>query len=147
MNHNESIFGERGFLKGSWSNLRVEKHCFKKITTFFKVCHSFLLLWELSITCFFFFKLDIFIYISNDSPFPGFLSISPLSHFPSPFFYNGVPPPKLPTLSTSSPWHSSLYWGSSLGRTKGFSSHRCPTRPSSATYAAGAMGLSLCTIW
>jgi hypothetical protein len=34
-----------------------------------------------------------------------------------------------------------------LHRNKGFSSHWCPTRPSSATYAAGAMGCSMCTLW
>jgi len=43
-----------------------------------------------------------------------------------------------------SPPNIPLHWGvSSLGRTKGFSSHWCPTKPSSATYAAGAMGLSM----
>ena len=36
---------------------------------------------------------------------------------------------------------------SSLLRTNGLSSHWCPTRPSSATYAAGAMGPSMCTFW
>ena len=36
---------------------------------------------------------------------------------------------------------------SNLLRTKGLSSHWCPTRPSSATYAAGAMGLSMYTFW
>jgi len=53
-----------------------------------------------------------------------------------------------------SPTHSCLptlafpYTGaSSLGRTKGFSSHWCPTKPSSATYAAGATGCSMCTLW
>jgi len=34
-----------------------------------------------------------------------------------------------------------LHWFS-LGRTKGFSSHWCPKRPSSATFAAWAIGLS-----
>jgi hypothetical protein len=32
-------------------------------------------------------------------------------------------------------------------RPKGHSSHWCPTRSSSATYGAGAMGLFMCTIW
>jgi hypothetical protein len=36
---------------------------------------------------------------------------------------------------------------SSLQGTKGLSSHWCLTRPSSATYAAGAMGPSICTLW
>ena len=34
----------------------------------------------------------------------------------------------------------------SLHRTKGLSSHWCPTMPSSATYAAGAKGPSMCTL-
>jgi hypothetical protein len=32
-------------------------------------------------------------------------------------------------------------------RTKGCSIHWCPTRPSSATCAVGAMGPSMCTLW
>ena len=36
---------------------------------------------------------------------------------------------------------SSLYW------TKGFSFHWCPTRPSTATQAAGAIGPSMCSLW
>jgi hypothetical protein len=35
----------------------------------------------------------------------------------------------------------------SLHKTKNLSSHWCLTRPSSATYAAGAMGPSVCTLW
>ena len=41
-----------------------------------------------------------------------------------------------------------LYHGTSrLHRTKGLSSHWCPTRPPSAIYAAGAMGPSMCNLW
>jgi hypothetical protein len=36
---------------------------------------------------------------------------------------------------------------SSFHRTKGLSPHWCPTRPFSATYAAGALGPSMCTLW
>jgi hypothetical protein len=36
---------------------------------------------------------------------------------------------------------------SNLHRTKGLFSHWCPTRPSSATYAAGAMGPFICIPW
>ena len=36
---------------------------------------------------------------------------------------------------------------SSLHRTKGLSSHWCPTKPSSATYTAGDMGPSMCIVW
>jgi len=35
----------------------------------------------------------------------------------------------------------------SIHRTKGFSSYWCQTMPSSATYAAGAMHPSMCTLW
>jgi hypothetical protein len=35
----------------------------------------------------------------------------------------------------------------SLHKTKGLSSHSCPTRQSSATYKAGAMSPSLYTLW
>ena len=55
---------------------------------------------------------------------------------PSPFFYEGVPPPTyfcFPTLAFPYTGALSLHW------TKGLSSHWCPTRPSSATYTAGAM--------
>jgi len=64
----------------------------------------------------------------------------------SPFFYAGVPPPIYPPLPASLPWHSPTL-GGNLGRTKGFSSHWCTTRPSSATYAARALVLSMCTLW
>jgi hypothetical protein len=54
------------------------------------------------------------------------------------FFY---PPTYLPDLAFP-------YTGaSSLHSTKDLSSHWCPTRPSSATYAAEAMGPSMCTPW
>ena len=36
---------------------------------------------------------------------------------------------------------------SSLHRTKGLPSNWCQIRPSSATYAAGGMGPSMCTLW
>jgi hypothetical protein len=35
----------------------------------------------------------------------------------------------------------------SLRRTKGLFSHWCPTRPPYATYEAGAMNPSMCTLW
>jgi len=78
--------------------------------------------------------------MSNFMPFPGFLSINPLSYPPSPYFCEGVPPPQQPLLTT-------YWWGSGLGRTKGFSFHCCPTWSSSAKYAAGAMDQSMCTLW
>jgi hypothetical protein len=58
-------------------------------------------------TFFFFqlFLLDIlFIYISNVIPFPGFPSRKPVSHLPSPWFYEGTHPTAYP-LPTSCPLH------------------------------------------
>jgi len=71
----------------------------------------------------------------------------PVSHpktpIPSPysFFYEVVVPPQAPLFPPPRPDIPSF------GKTKGFSSHWCPTRPSSATYAAGAMNLSIYTLW
>ena len=81
----------------------------------------------------FFLKIDIFfLYISNVISFPGFLSKNSLSHAPS--CSSSTHPLSLPVLAF-------LYTGAlSLLRTKGHSSLCCPTRPSSATYAAGASG-------
>jgi hypothetical protein len=67
---------------------------------------------------------------------------NPPSHPPSPCLYEGVPSPThshLPALAF--PYTSSLH------RTKGLSSYWCPTRTFSATYAAGAMDPSMCTLW
>jgi len=72
----------------------------------------------------FFLLLAIFfIYISNVISFSGFHSCNHLSHRPSRFFYEGTPS-LLPTLA--------FHW--------------CPTRPSSATFSAGPMGLSMCIL-
>jgi hypothetical protein len=56
-----------------------------------------------------FFKLDIFfIYISNAIPFPSPPPTHriPLSHAPSPCFYEDAHPPTHPPTPTSLPWHS-----------------------------------------
>jgi hypothetical protein len=90
---------------------------------------------------FFFFLLDIFfIYISNFIPFPGFPCQKkknyPISSSPwSPTH------PLLSCPSISYPGALSFY------RIKGLFSPWCPTRPSCAAYAAGAMGPSMCTLW
>jgi hypothetical protein len=76
------------------------------------------------------------------SPFLVSLPRNLLSYPLSPCFSEGAPLPThscLPTLAFP-------YTGaSSLHRTKGLSSQWWPKRPSSATYAAGAMGPSMCT--
>jgi hypothetical protein len=94
----------------------------------------------LSLLSFFLFFLIIFLiylhfkcYLLTQSPLPR----NPLSHAPSPCFYEGGPPPThscLPILHSPTLGHLS-----SLHRTKNLSSQWCLTRPSSATCAAGAM--------
>jgi len=61
-----------------------------------------------------------------------------------PFFYKGVPLPNHTSFLTLTFSYSG---GPSLGRTKGFSFHWCPTRPSFATYAAGALSQSMYSLW
>lgn len=80
-----------------------------------------------------------FVYISNDIP-----SKKPLSYHPSPCL-NGIAPPTTHTYITTLafPYIGAL----NPIRPKGCSSHWCPTRPSPATYAAGAMGPSMCILW
>jgi hypothetical protein len=51
-----------------------------------------------------------------------------------------------PPTSAPTPWHSPALGHLSLHRTKGLSSHWCQTMWSSATYAVGAMVLSMCTL-
>jgi hypothetical protein len=84
--------------------------------------------------------LDIFfIYISNVNPFPGLPSENPYpihstsAHQPTHFCFSVLVFPYTGTSNALKP--------------KGLSSHWCPTSPSSATYAAGAMGSSMCTLW
>jgi hypothetical protein len=107
----------------------------------------------------------LFIYISNVILLPSFPSKISLSHPRSPCFYEGAPPPTHPPTPTPThpPTHShthpptpnfqlialaSPYTGSSsLHRTKGFSSNWFEIRQSSATYATGAMGHSICIAW
>ena len=74
------------------------------------------------------------------SPFPVYPPPkNTLPHSPSPCFYVGVPPPTHPL--------STLGHLSSLYRTKDLFSNWCLTRTSSLTYAAGAMGPSMCSPW
>jgi hypothetical protein len=79
--------------------------------------------------------LILFTYISNAIPLCKSPSSSPppasMRVLPHPF---PPPHPGIPDVGSSS-----------LHRTMGLSSHWCPTRLSSATYMAGAMGPSMCT--
>jgi hypothetical protein len=100
---------------------------------------------------FFFYLLDIFfIYISNVVPFPG----SPLLAKPP----IPLPPPPasvrvLPPTPASLPWHSpTLGHRTFIGpKTSApiddLEGYICGCYISSATYVAGAMGLSMCTLW
>jgi hypothetical protein len=78
-------------------------------------------------------------------PLSPFLLRKPPLRFPSPCFCEDAPPPTHP----HPPSHPGipLHWALNLHRTKGLSCHWWPTRPSSATYLARAMGCSMCTLW
>jgi hypothetical protein len=87
-----------------------------------------------------------FICISNVIPFPGFPSGNPLFYLPTPCFCEGSPSPPPVSTPASPPWHSPTlghraFTGPSL------SFHWYLTRLSFATYGAGAMGPSMCTLW
>jgi hypothetical protein len=69
------------------------------------------------------------------SPFP----VSPQETFSPPHVHHAT---HLHFLAPEFPYTGAL----SLHRAKGLSSHWCLIRPSSATYAAGAMGHSMCTL-
>jgi hypothetical protein len=96
--------------------------------------------------------LDIFIiYISNVISFRNSGSQKIPYATPCPCFSEGVPPPNQslwPPHPLPPPHPGILLTGAScLHSTKVLSSHWCLTRPSYATYAAGAMGPSICTLW
>ena len=96
---------------------------------------------------FFFVLLDILcIKISNVIPFPSFLSGTPSPIPPSPASMRMLPLPPTQPLPPHCP-SIPLHWELSLHKTKDLSSYWCQTMPSSATYAARAMGLSMCTLW
>jgi hypothetical protein len=87
----------------------------------------------------------LFIYISNVIPFLSFSFGNLLSHprthasmrvLPHPLTHSWLPTLAFPYTEASS-----------LHRTKGLSFYWCPTRPSSATYVAGAKVCSLCNLW
>ena len=92
------------------------------------------------------FLLDIlFIYISNVIPFLSFPSQNTLFQPSPPTSMRELPHPTTHSCPTSLAFPNT--GASSLHRTKGFLSHLCEIRPSSASYAAGAMGPSMCTLW
>jgi hypothetical protein len=120
--------------------LKLDKETFMAERAALKIL--FLFFWK--------FLLDIFfIYISNVIPFPGFPSEIPLRKLPIPSSPASMMVLPQPTTHSLLPLHPGipLTGESSLHRTKGLSSHWCQTRASSATYAAGAMCPSMCTLW
>jgi len=87
--------------------------------------------------------VDMFYLHFKCYPLSGFSSINSLSHLPSPFSMRMfLHPPTHPYLPTSSLCHSPTLGQWTLAGPRA-SSHWCPVRPSSATCAAGAMGLSI----
>jgi len=107
--------------------------------------NNVILLFVLNLADILLFLLDIYLFTFQMlSPFPGFLSINPIL-YSSPFFYEGFLLPNTHKFPPHRP-HIPYIVGFSFGRTKGFS-HWCPTRPSSATHRAGAIGLSICILW
>ena len=120
--------------------------------------HAYLLLLghilHLWVFCLFFFCICVcicvilLIYISNVSLLLGFPLTNLLSHPPNPCFYKGAPLPTHPSTQSRLSALAFPYAGSSsLHRTKGFPSHWCQIRPSSAIYVAGGMGSSMWTLW
>jgi hypothetical protein len=97
--------------------------------------------------------LDIFlICILNVIPFPGLPYGTPLSHLPSPSTKRVLPHPftysQIPTLAFPYTGASStLRAPSEHPQGQGLLFPLMSNRPSSATYVAGAMGPSICTIW
>jgi hypothetical protein len=86
-----------------------------------------------------------FIYVSNVFPFPGLPFRNPHSIPPSPASMRVLP--HLP-IHSHLPAMALSYTGVwNTLRPKDHSSHGCPSRPSSATYVAKALGLSMCTRW
>jgi len=85
-----------------------------------------------------------FIYISNIFPFPVLPFGNSLSHPSSPCLDKDAPP-----LTHSHPPTLAFPYTGELNtlRPNDLSSHWCPTKPSSATYVARAMGRSMCTCW
>jgi hypothetical protein len=98
------------------------------------------------IYCFSIFLLEFFfIYISNVIPCACFPLGNPLSN-PCPRASMRVfpyPPTHACFVALTFLYTEAL----SLHRNKGLSSHWCQTRTPSATYVAGTMGLSMCTLW
>lgn len=89
-------------------------------------------------------QMFIFIYISKLSPLLCFPSANPRSYPPPPCFYEGALTPTHSCLTALAfPYTGALI----LHRTKSLSSHWCPTRLSSGSYASGAMSPSMCTFW
>jgi hypothetical protein len=122
------------------------------------LCHHFMNLFPLCsviylimiifpIIYFFFYFIGYFLCLYFKCyPFSQVFSPETPYRIPAPPAFMKVCPP--PTHLLPPPHHGiPLHWALSLHRTKGLSSHWCPTRPSSAVYASGAVSCSMCTLW
>jgi hypothetical protein len=78
--------------------------------------------------------------------FSQFSPGNPLSNTTSPWFYEGSLPLNLPLTLTSLSWNFPTLGHQGFTRPR-FSPHSYATKPSCATYSAGAMGPSMCTLW
>jgi len=87
----------------------------------------------------YFLLVILFIYISNVIPLPGFLSANPLLLWGRSRTHPSTLPP-CPGIA--------LHWRIEPSQDlEGLPFPWCQTRPSSATYAAGGTGPSMCTLW
>ena len=105
-----------------------------------------LCIWTLTLTMFiYFFNWILFLYLHFKCyPLSQFTLWNPLIPFPLPLLLWGCFPPNHPLLTPR--LGIPLYWDIEPFRNESLSSYWCLTRPSSATYAFGTMGPSMCTL-
>jgi hypothetical protein len=134
---NLSVYALVGFSLLMMFSLLLQIHCWLAVQDSSLLSISSLFLMAVF---FFFLLLDIlFSYISNVIPFVCFPSENHLYPPPSPC----LPIHPLPLPGPVIP----LYWDIEPSQDQGLSSHWWPRKLSSATYAAGALSLSMCTFW
>jgi hypothetical protein len=105
--------------------------------------------WSSLLVCvFFFFFNSCFTYLHSKCCPPSRFPLHNLHSIPLPFASMRVLHQHLQLTYSHLPSLASPYTvASSFQKTKGLPSHECQIRPSSATYVAGAMDPSMCTLW